>query len=139
MADDDIYDLDRYLAQQKVFNAWMAEFPEPKRMTHTEIDQMIRDKVGDAHPDTMANWIYHLKERLGVVIDYSDDEEEEEEEDSDDDVDVHTYFSRIGSPLGCDEAGKEASQKDGGVGAKANLAKAREARAKKKADNPQAH
>jgi len=85
MADDDIYDIDRFLAQQKVFDAWMAEFPEPKRMTHHEIDQMIYDKVGDAHPDTMVEWIYRLKERLGVVVVYSDDEEDSEDESDRDD------------------------------------------------------
>ena len=77
--------IDIILAQQVEFNAWMAELPEPKRMTHSEIYQMIRDKVGHADPDTMTEWIYRLKERLGVVIDHSDDEDEDEDEEDEED------------------------------------------------------
>jgi len=69
--------IDKILAQQVVFNAWMAELPEPTRMTHDEIYQMIRDKVGHADPDTMTEWIYRLKERLGVVVDHDDEEKDE--------------------------------------------------------------
>ena len=86
--------IDKILAQQKAFTAWMAELPDPKRMTRGEIDQMVCDKLkvgdDDYHPDTMTQWIYRLKERLGVVVDFSDDEDDGE--DSDDDVDVHSYF-----------------------------------------------
>jgi len=77
--------IDTILGQEKVFKAWMAELPEPKRMTHNEIYQMIRDKVGHADPDTMTEWIYRLKERLGVVVVYSDDEEDSEDESDRDD------------------------------------------------------
>ena len=84
--------IDTILGQEKVFKAWMAELPEPKRMTHNEIYQMIRDKVGHADPDTMTEWIYRLKERLGVVIDHSEDEEEDEEEDDDEEKVVPPYI-----------------------------------------------
>lgn len=80
--------IDQILAQDKVFNAWMEEFPEPKRMAHSEIYQMIRDKVGHADPDTMTERIYRLKDRLGVVIqfDFSDDSSDDSSDDDDEDV-----------------------------------------------------